>query len=162
MIKDLVRSCVNCEIKLTDREKMFYIKDPESNGGLDHMGEYLPCCTECYENERIPCFRCRTVYVIVGLVPTVMTDGEEELFCVDCMLHCNTCGEIIVEVTQESWVNDEPYCEVCIYKCEHELSVTLVSRPEHYCDICKSEPGSFYACMNCDYDECEHCHKPKG
>ena len=176
MIENLPTKCVNCNEKLTIERMNHYLTDPEIMNTL-YEDEYTIPCEDC-ENSRDSCCVCGEMLFYKSLEDIINMYGEDDLMCGQCAT-CAKCDRHInifcnEKIEEENWIDGELYCELYCDDCvfdheqdevicsEHQMSAELVVRERHYCDICKRDAESFFICKNCDYDECEQCHKPKG
>jgi hypothetical protein len=118
LIQDYSTSCGNCDGNLTIEEMQKYLDNPDECQGMNTYDEYLPCCSNCFQNEQSPCYICEEIYMNNSLEWAILEDGGEERVCEHCA-RCSECWELITVmndggIQQENWFDGELFCSDCI------------------------------------------------
>jgi len=164
LIQGYSKECGNCNGNLNIEEMQKYLDNPDECQGMDNNDEYLPCCSNCFQNEQSPCYICEEIYMKNSLEWAILEDGGEERVCKHCA-RCSDCWELITimsdgGIKETNWVNGELFCDECIYSDR--------SRYEEPCHFCKEKvvcsdliegvdanDNGVYICEECN--ECSMC-----
>jgi Rho termination factor, N-terminal domain len=118
LIQGFDTNCGNCKRKLRVDEMQKYLDNPDESQGMDNNDEYLPCCFNCFQDERSSCYICAETYMNNSLELAIMEDGEEEAICIHCA-RCSKCSELITVICdggiqQINWIDGSLICNICI------------------------------------------------
>lgn len=118
LIQEYSTSCGNCNGDLTLEEMQKYLDNPNECQGMDNNDEYLPCCSNCFQNEQSNCRICEEKYMNNSLEWAITEDGWEYRICIHCA-RCSECREVITVmcdggIQQENWFDGKLFCKLCI------------------------------------------------